>query len=160
MIGPYKLRERLGEGGMGVVWAAEQKKPLRRRVALKVIKPGMDSVQVVARFEAEREAPSVMDHPNIARVLDAGTTRGGTSLFRDGTDSRSAYHGVLRQHITDGSRIDCQLFVQVCRAVQHAHQKGIIHRDIKPSNVLVTEQDGNSDSQSDRFWSRQGIHHP
>ncbi len=141
MIGPYKLRERLGEGGMGVVWAAEQKQPLRRKVAIKVIKPGMDSSQVIARFEAEREALSLMDHPNIARVLDAGTTEQGRPYF-----VMELIHGVPITEYCDAQKLTIRdrigLFIQVCKAVQHAHQKGIIHRDIKPSNVLVTEQDG------------------
>ncbi len=141
LIGPYKLRERLGEGGMGVVWAAEQKQPLRRKVAIKVIKPGMDSSQVIARFEAEREALSLMDHPNIARVLDAGATEQGRPYF-----VMELIHGVPITEYCDAQKLTIldriQLFILVCKAVQHAHLKGIIHRDIKPSNVLVTEQDG------------------
>jgi serine/threonine protein kinase/WD40 repeat protein len=139
-IGPYKLRERLGEGGMGVVWAAEQKRPLRRKVAVKLIKPGMDTSQVIARFEAEREALSLMDHPNIARVLDAGTTDQGRPYF-----VMELICGLPITEFCDQKRLTVsermELFLQVCRAVQHAHQKGIIHRDIKPSNVLVTVED-------------------
>lgn len=141
MIGPYKLRERLGVGGMGVVWAAEQKEPLRRKVALKVIKPGMDSQAVIARFEAEREALALMDHPNIARVLDAGTTDQGRPYF-----VMELIRGMPISEYCDQGKITVRqrlkLFIQVCGAVQHAHQKGVIHRDIKPSNVLVTERDG------------------
>jgi serine/threonine protein kinase len=141
VIGPYKLMEQIGEGGMGVVYVAEQTKPVRRRVAIKVIKPGMDSRQVVARFEAERQALAMMDHPNIARVLDGGATRTGRPYF-----VMELVHGVPiteycdREQLTIAERLD--LFVLVCRAVQHAHQKGIIHRDLKPSNILVTVIDG------------------
>ena len=139
-IGPYRLRERLGEGGMGVVWAAEQKQPLRRKVALKVIKPGMDSSQVIARFEAEREALAMMDHPNIARVLDAGTTDKGRPYF-----VMELIRGVPITEYCDANMLTVreriELFVTVCKGIQHAHQKGIIHRDIKPGNVLVTLHD-------------------
>jgi serine/threonine protein kinase/WD40 repeat protein len=141
MIGPYKLRERIGAGGMGVVWAADQKQPLRRRVALKLIKPGMDSEQILARFEMEREALAMMDHPNIARVLDAGTTPQGRPFF-----AMELIRGVPITEYCDAHSISIpvrlKMFTQVCSAVQHAHQKGIIHRDIKPLNVLVTEKDG------------------
>lgn len=139
-IGPYKLRERLGVGGMGVVWAAEQKQPLRRKVALKVIKPGMDSEMILARFEAEREALSRMEHVNIARVLDAGTTQQGRPYF-----VMELIRGVPITDYCDAKKLPIrdrvELFIQACKAVQHAHQKGIIHRDIKPSNILVGEQD-------------------
>ena len=140
-IGPYKLLEQIGEGGMGVVYMADQQAPVRRRVALKIIKPGMDTRQVVARFEAERQALALMDHPNIARVLDAGATDSGRpyvvmELVRGVPITEFCDEGNLP--LTE--RLD--LFVQVCRAVQHAHQKGIIHRDLKPSNVLVTLHDG------------------
>ena len=141
VIGPYKLREKIGEGGMGVVYLAEQEKPVRRRVALKVIKPGMDTGQVVARFEAERQALAMMDHPSIARVLDAGATESGRPYF-----VMELVKGVPiteycdTVHLTPKERLE--LFIPVCAAVQHAHQKGIIHRDIKPSNVLVAMQDG------------------
>ena len=141
VIGPYKLMEQIGEGGMGLVFVAEQQQPVRRKVALKVIKPGMDTRQVVARFEAERQALALMDHPNIAKVLDAGATAGGRPYFvmelvkgvpiTEYCDQNQAY---VRQRL--------ELFVAVCQAVQHAHQKGIIHRDIKPSNVLVMLHDG------------------
>ena len=141
MIGPYKLRERLGEGCMGVVWAAEQKQPLRRKVALKVIKPGMDSEAVIARFEAERQALALMDHPNIAHVLDAGTTEQGHPYF-----VMELIRGIPITEYCDKNKLSIperlELLTQVCKAIQHAHQKGIIHRDIKPSNVLVTLHDG------------------
>ncbi len=139
-IGPYKLLQQLGEGGMGVVYMAEQTKPVARRVALKIIKPGMDSRQVIARFEAERQALAVMDHPGIARVLDAGTTESGRPFF-----AMELVKGVPITQYCDEHRSSVRqrlnLFVDVCHAVQHAHQKGIIHRDIKPSNVLVAEFD-------------------
>ena len=141
IIGPYELKERMGTGGMGVVWAAVQKEPIRRKVAIKLIKPGMDSEQVLARFDAEREALSLMDHPNIANVLDAGTTSQGRPFF-----VMELIQGKPITEYCDSNKLPVsdrlRLFVQVCRAVQHAHQKGIIHRDIKPQNVLVTEKDG------------------
>ena len=140
-IGPYKLREKIGEGGMGVVYAAEQKQPLKRLVALKIIKPGMDSRQIIARFDAERETLALMDHPHIARVLDAGTTDRGLPYF-----VMELVRGVPITEFADKQRLTIeerlQLFQDVCRAIQHAHMKGIIHRDIKPSNVLVTLHDG------------------
>jgi serine/threonine protein kinase len=140
-IGPYKLMEAIGEGGMGVVYVAEQTKPVRRKVALKVIKPGMDTRQVIARFEAERQALAMMDHPNIARVHDGGATDSGRPYF-----VMELVRGIPitdycdREQLTIPERLD--LFVLVCRAVQHAHQKGVIHRDLKPSNILVTVIDG------------------
>jgi serine/threonine protein kinase len=140
-IGPYRLMEVLGEGGMGVVFVAEQCQPVRRRVALKVIKPGMDTAQVIARFEAERQALALMDHPNIARVLDAGATDSGRPYF-----VMELVRGIPITAYCDRERMSIperlELFVPVCRAVQHAHQKGVIHRDLKPSNVLVTVIDG------------------
>jgi eukaryotic-like serine/threonine-protein kinase len=141
IIGPYKLLEQIGEGGMGVVFAAEQTEPIRRKVALKIIKPGMDSRQVIARFEVERQALALMDHPNIARVLDAGTTATGRPYF-----VMELIKGIpITEYcdlaeLTPRARLD--LLVPVCHAIQHAHQKGIIHRDIKPSNVLVSLYDG------------------
>ena len=139
-IGPYKLRELLGEGGMGAVYVAEQEKPLRRKVAVKVIKPGMDSRDVISRFEAERQALALMDHANIAKVLDAGTSAAGRPYFvmelvkgLTITEHCDKHKLVTRQRL--------ELFLQVCQAVQHAHQKGIIHRDLKPSNVIVTMHD-------------------
>lgn len=140
-IGPYKLLQEIGEGGFGVVYMAEQQEPVRRKVALKIIKPGMDSKEVIARFESERQALALMDHPNIARVLDAGATETGRPYF-----VMELVRGVPiteycdRNHLTASERLE--LFVVVCRAVQHAHQKGVIHRDLKPSNVMVTLHDG------------------
>ncbi|MFO0888591.1 MAG: serine/threonine-protein kinase [Isosphaeraceae bacterium] len=141
VIGPYKLLEPIGEGGMGVVSMAEQTEPVRRRVALKVIKPGMDSKQVVARFEAERQALAMMDHPNIARVFDGGMTPSGRPYFvMELVRGLPITEYCDREELSIPERLE--LFVLVCRAVQHAHQKGIIHRDLKPSNVLVTVVDG------------------
>jgi serine/threonine protein kinase/tetratricopeptide (TPR) repeat protein len=140
-IGTYKLLQQIGEGGFGIVFMAEQVEPVRRRVALKVIKPGMDTRQVIARFEAERQALAVMDHPNIARVLDAGTTESGRPYF-----VMELVRGTpITQYCDENSlsiRERLELFASVCQAIQHAHTKGIIHRDIKPTNVLVTRQDG------------------
>jgi WD40 repeat protein/serine/threonine protein kinase len=140
-IGPYRLLQQLGEGGMGVVYLAEQQEPLRRALALKIIKPGMDSAQVIARFEVERQALALMDHPNIARVYDAGTTASGRPYF-----VMELVHGAPITQYCDENRLSprerLELFVPVCQAIQHAHQKGIIHRDLKPSNVLVTLADG------------------
>jgi serine/threonine-protein kinase len=141
IIGPYKLMEQIGEGGMGLVFVAEQQRPLRRRVALKVIKPGMDSRAVIARFEGERQALALMDHENIAKVLDAGATASGRPYF-----VMELVKGTPITEYCDQNRLALRerlaLFVDVCAAVQHAHQKGIIHRDIKPSNVLATSHDG------------------
>jgi hypothetical protein len=135
VIGPYKLLEPIGEGGMGVVYMAEQVQPIRRKVALKIIKPGMDTKQVIARFEAERQALALMDHPNIARVLDAGATESGRPYF-----VMELVRGIPITEYCDREKLSIPdrlgLFVTVCQAVQHAHQKGIIHRDIKPSNVM------------------------
>jgi serine/threonine protein kinase len=139
-IGPYKLLEEIGEGGFGVVFMAEQQRPVERRVALKVIKPGMDTRQVIARFEAERQALAMMDHPNIAKVLDAGTTHNGRPYF-----VMELVKGVPITRYCDEQQLPLrqrlELFIPVCQAVQHAHQKGIIHRDLKPSNILVAEYD-------------------
>ncbi len=140
-IGPYKLLQQIGEGGMGIVYLAEQLRPVHRRVALKIVKPGMDSRQVIARFEAERQALAMMDHLHIAKVLDAGATSTGRPYF-----VMELVHGIPitrycdENHLSPRQRLD--LFVPVCQAIQHAHQKGIIHRDIKPSNVLVCLYDG------------------
>jgi serine/threonine protein kinase/Flp pilus assembly protein TadD len=141
VIGPYKLMEQIGEGGMGLVFVAEQKQPLRRQVALKVIKPGMDTRQVVARFEAERQALALMDHPNIAKVHDGGETASGRPFF-----VMELVKGEPITEYCDQNQVPIRerlkLFLDACAAVQHAHQKGIIHRDIKPSNVLVMSNDG------------------
>src|SRR5829696_6943194 len=140
-IGNYKLLQQIGEGGFGLVWMAEQEKPIRRRVALKIIKLGMDTKEVIARFEQERQALAMMDHPNIAKVLDAGATQYGRPFF-----VMELVRGVRitdycdQQGLSTNERIE--LFIHVCQAVQHAHQKGIIHRDLKPSNILVTINDG------------------
>ncbi|MBA4065269.1 MAG: serine/threonine protein kinase, partial [Isosphaera sp.] len=135
----YKLLERLGEGGMGAVWLAEQSEPVRRKVALKLIRDGLDGRQVLARFEAERQALAMMDHPNIAKVLDAGTTDGRPFFVME------LVKGVPITDFCDARRLTAEqrlgLFVPVCQAVQHAHQKGVIHRDLKPSNVLVALYD-------------------
>jgi serine/threonine protein kinase/tetratricopeptide (TPR) repeat protein len=140
-IGPYKVLQPLGEGGMGVVYMAEQEAPIRRRVALKVIRPGLDTDQVVARFEAERQALALMDHPDIARVLDAGTTESGQHYFvMELVDGFPITEFCDRYGLSLAERLE--LFIRVCRAIEHAHQKGIIHRDIKPSNVLVGLHDG------------------
>jgi serine/threonine protein kinase len=140
-IGPYKLLQKIGEGGCGVVYMAEQEVPVRRRVALKVIKLGMDTRSVIARFDAERQALAMMDHPNIARVLDAGATETGRPYF-----VMELVRGIKITAYCDENCLDTRrrldLFNQICHAIQHAHQKGIIHRDIKPSNILVTMLDG------------------
>src|SRR5262249_25974858 len=141
VIGRYKIREKLGEGGCGAVYVAEQNEPVRRRVALKIIKLGMDTRTVIARFEAERQALAMMDHPNIAKVLDAGTTETGRPFF-----VMELVRGIKITEYCDQHNLNTTqrlaLFAQVCHAIQHAHHKGIIHRDIKPSNILVTLHDG------------------
>ena len=141
VIGPYKLLGQLGEGGMGTVYMAEQQRPVKRKVALKLIKPGMDSKQVIARFEAERQALAMMDHSNIARIFDAGRTTEGRPYF-----VMELVRGFRIDHYCDDAgltlRERLQLFINVCQAIQHAHQKGIIHRDLKPSNIMVTLHDG------------------
>jgi serine/threonine protein kinase len=139
-IGPYKLLQQLGEGGMGVVYMAEQTEPVERRVALKIIKPGMDTKEVIARFEAERQALAMMDHPNIAKVLDAGTTKSGRPYFvMELVKGIPVTEYCDQQHLTPKQRLD--LFIPICHAVQHAHQKGLIHRDLKPTNILVARYD-------------------
>jgi serine/threonine protein kinase len=140
VIGPYKLLERIGEGGMGEVWMAEQRQPMQRKVALKIIKAGMDTKQVVARFEAERQALALMDHPNIAKVSDGDATENGRPYF-----VMELVKGTPITRYCDDHRLTLrerlELFLPVCQAIQHAHQKGIIHRDIKPSNVLIAPYD-------------------
>ncbi len=141
IIGRYKLLEKVGEGGFGAVYVAEQREPVKRRVALKIIKLGMDTKQVIARFEAERQALALMDHPNIARVLDGGATDGGRPYFvMELVRGRRITDYCDQNNLSTEDRLS--LFIQVCHAVQHAHQKGVIHRDIKPSNILVTVVDG------------------
>jgi serine/threonine protein kinase len=139
-VGEYKLLQQIGEGGFGVVFLAEQERPVKRRVALKVIKPGMDTRQVIARFEAERQALAMMDHPNIAKVHDAGATENGRPYF-----VMELVQGVPITEYCDQCKLTTrerlELFITVCQAVQHAHQKGVIHRDIKPTNVLVAMLD-------------------
>ncbi|MCU0963333.1 MAG: protein kinase, partial [Pirellulaceae bacterium] len=134
-IGPYQLVEELGDGGMGIVYRAAQREPIQREVALKIIKPGMDTQEVLARFQAEEQALARMDHPHVAKVLDAGRTDSGRPYF-----VMELVHGVTITQYCDDSHLSTrerlELFVQVCHAVQHAHQKGIIHRDLKPSNIL------------------------
>jgi serine/threonine protein kinase len=141
VIGPYKLLQVIGEGGMGTVWMAEQVRPVQRKVAFKIIKAGMDSRAVLARFEAERQALALMDHPNIAKVLDAGATTSGRPYFvMELVKGDSITHYCDEHRLTPRERLE--LFMPVCQAIQHAHQKGIIHRDIKPSNILVAPYDG------------------
>ncbi|MCF7734479.1 MAG: protein kinase, partial [Akkermansiaceae bacterium] len=139
-IGHYKLLEQIGEGGFGVVWMAEQEEPVRRRLALKIIKLGMDTREVVARFEAERQALAMMEHPNIASVFDGGATATGRPYF-----VMELVKGVPITSYCDANQLTTRqrlaLFIEVCHAVQHAHQKGVIHRDLKPSNILVTVKD-------------------
>jgi len=141
LMGNYRLLQRLGEGGMGEVWQAEQLEPVQRQVAVKLIKRGMDSEQVLARFETERQALALMDHPAIAKVFDAGTTERGRPYF-----VMELVQGVPITTYCDRHRKSVrerlELFVEVCEGIRHAHQKAVIHRDIKPSNILITETDG------------------
>ena len=140
-IGPFRVLQLLGEGGMGLVYEAEETDAVRRRVALKVVRAGLNSREIIARFEAERQALAVMNHPGIAKVLHAGTTDQGQPYF-----AMELVRGLPITQFCDAHRLSIphrlELFIAVCQAVQHAHQKGVIHRDLKPSNVLVIEQDG------------------
>src|SRR5438093_673650 len=139
-IGPYLIQQLVGEGGMGTVYKAEQRVPIRRTVAVKVIKLGMDTREVIARFESERQALALMNHPNVARVIDAGATDTGRPYFvMEYVAGEPITTFADRQKLTVRRRLE--LFMQACDAVQHAHQKAIIHRDLKPSNILVTVQD-------------------
>src|SRR5579883_1433098 len=159
IAGRYKLLEQIGEGGMGTVWVAEQTQPVRRKVALKLIKAGMDSKSVLSRFEAERQALALMDHPNIAKVLDGGTTDAGRPFF-----VMEYVKGVPFTTYCDDAQLSIAerlaLFVPVCQAVQHAHQKGIIHRDLKPSNILICLYDGQPVPKVIDFGLAKAIHQP
>src|SRR5262245_15268312 len=140
-IGHYKLLQQIGEGGCGIVYLAEQEEPIRRRVALKVVKLGMDTKSVIARFEAERQALALMDHSYIAKVLDAGATEAGRPYFvMELVEGIRITEYCEQRNLTTRHRLE--LFIQICRAIQHAHQKGVIHRDIKPSNVLIALREG------------------
>ncbi|MEZ5063441.1 MAG: serine/threonine-protein kinase [bacterium] len=141
LLGPYRLLQKIGEGGMGEVWLAEQREPIQRNVALKIIKPGMDSREIIGRFEAERQALALMNHPCIAKVFDAGTTENGRPYFAMEYVPGLPLHEYCDRHQLD-TRKRLELFIRVCQGVQHAHQKAVIHRDLKPTNVLVTEVDG------------------
>src|SRR5262249_24434998 len=159
IAGRYKLLEEIAEGGMGTVWVAEQTQPVRRRVALKLIKPAMDSRQVLSRFEAERQALALMDHPNIAKVLDGGVTEQGRPFF-----VMEYVKGVPITEFCDHAKLTVldrlKLFVHVCQAVQHAHQKGIVHRDLKPSNILVCLYDGQPVPKVIDFGLAKAMHQP
>jgi serine/threonine protein kinase len=153
LVGPYRIVRRLGEGGMGVVFAAEQEEPIRRTVALKLVKLGMDTREVLARFATERQTLALMEHPNIATVHDAGATPSGRPYFvMELVDGAPITRYADERRLTTRERLE--MFVPVCRAVQHAHQKGIIHRDLKPSNVLVVERDGRPVPRSSTSASR------
>src|SRR5678809_1355321 len=143
-VGAYRLLEKLGEGGMGEVWLAEQTEPIRRRVALKIIRRGLDNREIIARFESERQALALLNHPNIARVFDGGETRDGLPYF-----VMEYIAGIPVTEYCDKNRLSTpdrlELFIKLCDAVQHAHQRGIIHRDLKPSNVLVVEENSRAE---------------
>ena len=153
--GNFRLLEQIGEGGFGMVFVAEQEEPVRRKSRSRSSSRAW-TPQVVARFEAERQALALMDHPNIAKVLDAGTTDNRAALLRHGTGPRHPDHRLLRPDTSLDPRERLELFIQVCQAVQHAHQKGIIHRDIKPSNILVDDARRRARAEGHRFRHRQG----
>ncbi len=158
IAGRYKLLEEIGQGGMGTVWAAEQITPVHRKVALKLIKAGMDSRSVLARFEAERQALALMDHPNIAKILDGGLTESGRPYF-----VMEYVKGAPITEYCDATRLSVEdrlnTFIQVCSALQHAHQKGIIHRDLKPSNILVAPYDDKPVPKVIDFGLAKAMHH-
>jgi len=157
-IGPYRLLKLLGQGGMGVVYLAEQDEPVHRQVALKIIRPGMDTQRVIRRFEMERQALAMMDHPNVAKVLDAGTTDNGRPYFAmELVDGKRITEYCDEQRLSIPERLE--LFIPVCQAIQHAHQKGIIHRDIKPSNILVAEFDSQPVSKVIDFGVAKAVAH-
>jgi serine/threonine protein kinase len=159
MIGPYRIIERLGEGGFGVVYRAEQHDPVHRQVAFKIIKLGMDSRQIIARFQAERQALAMMKHGNIATVLDAGSTDRGRPYFvMELVEGQSIDRFSIQARLPLRQRLE--LFIDVCRAVHHAHQKGVIHRDLKPSNILVSDNDGQLVPKNIDFWIAKAIHAP
>ena len=159
LIGPYKLLEPIGEGGFGTVWLAQQREPIARRVALKIIKLGMDTREVIARFEVERQALAMMDHPGIAQVLDGGATEAGRPYFAmELVKGEPITKYCDRKKLSPHDRLE--LFLQVCRAVQHAHQKGVIHRDLKPSNILVREHEGQSLVKVIDFGVAKAVHQP
>src|SRR5262245_61662080 len=159
VIGSYKLLEQIGDGGFGVVFLAEQTEPVRRKVALKVLKPGMDTRQIVARFEAERQALAIIDHPNIAQVFDGGATPSGRPYF-----VMELVKGLPITRYCDERRMSVrerlELFVPVCRAMQHAHQKGIIHRNLKPSNILICLYDAVPVPKVIDFGRAKALYHP
>jgi eukaryotic-like serine/threonine-protein kinase len=172
VIGRYKLLEQIGEGGFGVVYLAEQQEPVRRQVALKIIKPGMDTRQVIARFEAERQALALMDHPNIAKVLDGGVVGTKSEIRNQKSEIQTGrpyfvmelVRGMPITRFCEENRLSIkdrlELFIPVCHAIQHAHQKGVIHRDIKPSNVLVTLDNGVPHPMVIDFGVAKAIHQP
>ena len=151
-IGPYKLLSVLGEGGFGIVYLAEEREPIKRRIALKIVKPGMDSKEVLARFEVERQTLALLDHPNIAHIYGAGITETGRPYF-----AMEYVKGVPITEHCDRHKLNInerlKLFQEVCKGIQYAHQKGIVHRDIKPSNILISVSDGQRLPKGDRFWS-------
>ncbi len=159
LVDRYKLLQKIGEGGFGIVYMAEQLKPIRRRVAIKLLKPGMDSKSILARFEAERQALALMDHPSIAKIFDGGLTKDGRPFFVMELVSGISLTAYCKQHrLSIRSRI--ALLKDVCLAIQHAHQKGIIHRDIKPSNILVQDLDGRAVPKVIDFGIAKALHGP